>query len=164
MGGLVHAGTELYDDPGLGVKLRYVSLDESTTLKADTYLYDLGLDSVPDDILAPEVEEFFQQSCAEVVAASEQGFYLDFEIRASRFLHLPDDSPVPLFLWATFYYRQQPGAITSYEGFRYSHLALRTDRNHINKVRFTYPDFMADDGGDQFLNFLLDWNEQIRNA
>ena len=164
MGGLVHTKTEIYDDPQLGVKLRYESLDDAQLIKADTYLYDLGLQTIPDDIVSPEVEEFFQQSCSEIIAASEHDIYLDLQMLSSQFLHIPDDAPVPTFHCASFYYRQPLSAISSYDGFRYSHLALRTDRNYINKVRFTYPDYMADEGGDQFVEFLFDWIKEIHNA
>src|SRR4051812_48410336 len=86
VGGLFFVGSELYDDPRLGVKLRYVSPVDADT-KADIYLYDLGL-PIPEDILAPEVQEFFQDACGEVLALADRGEYLDLEVRRSEYVHL----------------------------------------------------------------------------
>lgn len=161
VGALEFQDVSHFDDERLGVQVRYGS-PEGT--KADVYLYDLGVPNIPDDLGAPEVMEFFQMSCRDVLAAAHQGVLLDFELKTSQYLFLPDDAPAPLYLWAAFYYRQAPGPFTVLEGMRYSHLALRTDRGYINKVRYTYPETLAADAGLGLAAFLLEWHHLVVSA
>jgi len=160
LGGLAYVGCDLYDDQRLGTKLRYG--DGAT--KADAYLYDLGLASIPSDIRSGVVTEFFQQACGEVLALADQGKYLDLETRASQYLHLPDDAPDPMYLWAAFRYRQAPGPFVVDDGFRFSHVFLRTDSGYINKVRYTYPEHIAASVGADMIRFLLAWHEAVQGA
>lgn len=157
LGELAYAGFELYDDERLGVKLRY----ERAITKADVYLYDLGLHSVPTNIRSDTVREFFQQACGEVFALGDRGMYLDLEVKASQYLHVPDDAPEPLFLWAAFYYRQAASPFVADEGFRFSHIFLRTDAGYINKVRYTYLERADKDAGEDMIRFLFDWLNSI---
>jgi len=157
LGKLAYAGHELYEDSRLGVRLRY----ERGITKADVYLYDLGLQSIPSDIRSDSVMEFFQQSCAEILSLADRGMYLDIETRASQYLHLPDHAPDPMYLWAAFYYRQTPHPFVANEGFRFSHILLRTDGGFINKVRYTYPENAIATSSEDMVSFLLDWHDAI---
>ncbi len=160
LGELAYTGLEIYDDPGLGISLRY----ERGITKATVYLYDLGLEHIPDDIRSETVTQFFQQACSDVFVSADCGSYLDLKTRASQYLHLPADSLVPMYLWAAFYYRQAPGPGVDYLGFRFSHVLLRTDGGYINKVRYTYPahpTHTATDAERGMMHFLLDWYNAI---
>jgi hypothetical protein len=44
-----------------------------------------------------------------------------------------------------------------------SHLALRTDRGYINKVRFTYPESMEASAFPAFLTFLQEWTHAVQS-
>ena len=142
-----------FEDKCLGIQLRYSSADET---KADIYLYNLGRTDIPNDIESPQVEQIFQESCNGILLAADRGMLLDLEIKASQYLHLFDD-PKPAYLWAAFYYRQAASPFTNYEEMRYSHLALRTDDGCISKVRYTYPDYLAEDASVGLAVFLADY-------
>jgi hypothetical protein len=160
--GLVqYAGLERFEDADLGVKLRYVGNDY---VKADVYLYDLGRSDIPTDISGDAVQELFREACAEVLLAAEQGLYCDLELHASQYLHIPDTAPEPMYLWAVFAYRQAAGPGTAYEGPRYSHLALRTDRGYINKVRYTYPAATVQLAEPGLIPLLTDWHAAVQSA
>lgn len=157
--GLPFAGVEEYSEPGLGVGIRY---GDARTAKADAYLYDLGLHSVPEDVRAAEVVGWFQEACQGVLMAAERGLYLDLQTEASQFLHLPPEAPDPFCLWGAFSYRQDPKAGAGFSGRRFSNLALRTDCGYINKVRYTYPEAAGEAGLRAFIAFLLAWTVLIQ--
>jgi len=136
VGLLLYQDVIFFEDERLGVQIRYAL---PTGVKADIYLYDLGLTDIPSDIEAPIVQEYFKDACADVFAGAKRGILLDLELKTSQYLYLPGNAPTPMYLWASFVYRQAPGPSTSYEGMRCSHLALRTDKSYINKYRYTYP-------------------------
>lgn len=163
LGGLELQDIERYDDPRAGASVRYQG---TRGLKADAYLYDLGLPSITADLRAPEVMEWFREAVHNIFQARDRGVYLDLEVRDSRFLHLPPDAPEPLCLHACFAYRQAPGPGVVFDGKRVSHLALRTDCGHINKVRFTYPDDadFAQVGAMGFFLFLSAWIKAVQQA
>jgi hypothetical protein len=161
VGTLRYHETTIFEDPKMGVQFRYASPEG---VKADIYLYNFGLKDIPDDITSPRVTEFFQAACNDVRAVAQRGILLDLEVKASQYLHLPENAPLPLYLWAAFYYRQAPGPFTDYEGMRYSHLALRTDNGYINKVRYTYPDTLAESAAEDLLFFLADWYNAVQDA
>jgi len=158
LGELAYTGCDIYDDPRLGVKLRY---DRGMT-KADVYLYDLGINPISEDVRSEQVMEFFQQSCNDILVAAERGIYNDLETRTSQYLHIPDNSPDPMYLWAAFYYRQAPAPGVVDEGYRYSHILIRTDGGYINKVRYTYPERVKNDASRDMIQFLLDWDAALR--
>jgi hypothetical protein len=159
--GLLHYREVIhFDDKRLGVQVRYASPDG---VKADVYLYDLGMTGIPSDIMSPIVQEFFKEACGDVFTAAKRGMLLDLEVKTSQYLYLPSGAPIPMYLWATFYYRQAPGPSTNYEGMRYSHLALRTDKGYINKVRYTYPDIGDENASLGLIAFLMDWHNVVQH-
>lgn len=170
--GLNLEGVEQYPDPRLGVMVRY---GIPPLIKADAYLYDLGLTDIPDDLESPQVETLFEESLQGVTTAAEQGVYLDFELLGSGYIKLPPESPEPFFLGATFSYRQNPKASvpvvfpgtdgTVHDvGRIVSHMALRVDRGYINKVRFNHPEEAGDAGFTLFLGFVMEWTESVQAA
>ena len=99
--------------------------------------------------------ELFQQACGEVLALGDRGMYLDLEVRASQYLHLPEDALEPMFLWAAFNYRQAAGPFVADKGFRSSHIFLRTDAGYINKVRYTHSEHADKGAGEDMIRFLF---------
>jgi len=150
--GLSFSEVNYYDDPRLGIGIRY---DGPTPIHADTYLYDLGLPHITNDLTSPEVMLWFQQSCHDIFRYAELGIYLNLEEVNSKFLYFPEDDPDPFCLWASFTYNTAPGKGISYTGKLMSHIALRTDREFINKVRFSHPytEEISEVGMKGFLNF-----------
>jgi hypothetical protein len=94
VGGLELGEVEGFGDPRLGVSFRYYG----DTVKATTYLYNLGLENIPSDLRSGEVRAFFDQAYQDVVRAEEFGFYLDLELSEPQLLYLPDDAE-PFCLW-----------------------------------------------------------------
>jgi hypothetical protein len=157
LGELSYAGCEVYDDPRLGAKIRY----EFGITKADLYLYDLGMASIPTEIDDPLLTEAYRQSCREVMTLADAGMYLDCELCKSEYLNLGMEGTKPSFLWAAFRYRQAPGQFTSTEELRYSHIFLRTDGGFFNKVRYTYPESEAANSSERMISFLIEWLKVI---
>lgn len=170
--GLGIESVDQYPDPRLGVMIRY---GMPPLIKADTYLYDMGLNDIPDDLRSPLVVQLFEESLRGVTMAAEQGIYRDFEILGSGYLNLPPESPEPFCLGASFAYSQNPeapiplvfpnkeGTINDV-GRIVSHLALRTDRGYINKVRYNYPEEAGQAGFAGFLAFFMQWTQSVQRA
>ncbi len=170
--GLGIEGVEHYPDPKLGVMIRY---GLPPLVKADAYLYDMGLSDIPEDLHSPLVVRLFEESLRGVTMAAEQGIYLDFEVLGSGYLNLSPESDEPFCLGASFAYRQNPdapvplvlreegGAINDV-GRLVSHLALRTDRGYINKVRFNHPESAGEAGFAGFVGFTVEWTQAVQGA
>jgi len=160
-GGLEFRGVETYDDPNLGVGIRYQG---PFSLHADVFLYDLGLSEIPQDLHSKEVIQIYQDSLDSLFAAAEAGRYLELENISTQYLHVPLDAPEPFCLWGIFTYRQAKGDDVLFTGKQVSHMTLRTDHGFINKVRYTYPDSEDTEYEDfeGFLLFLLEWNDAVQ--
>ena len=160
-GGLELIDIKVYPESRLGVSMRY---QNSSSIRADTYLYNFGLPSIPEDLRSPEVIQFYQGACQDVYATAKMGQYLELQTLTSQYLHIPPDAPEPFCLWAAFTYRQAPGPKVFYTGFQTSHLALRIDHGLINKVRYSSPEKEGMDkaGFKGFLMFLMDWTRAVQ--
>ena len=160
-GGLYLTHTEIFEDPRLGVSVRYQG---SGSMRADVYLYNLGLPDIPTDLRSPDVLEWFQGAWQDVLTVAEYKQYLEMGQPTFQYFHIPPDKPEPFCLWASFSYRQAPGPEVLFVGRQISHLTLRTDRGFINKVRYSYPD-MEEANEVQFrsfLGFLLEWTAAVQ--
>jgi hypothetical protein len=158
---LYFKGIQIYPDDRLGVQIRY---GNGRNIRADGILYDLGLDKISTDLYSPQVIDWFEEACNDIQRFSDQGFYQELELRLVQYLHFPIDNPLPFFLWAVFSYYDTPGLkLLCYEK-QTSHLALRTDRGYINKVRYTYPEIEKTEESDlqQFFNFLFEWTYTVQ--
>jgi hypothetical protein len=182
------ADIEVYEDRRAGVALRYVypDLDEPSPprdpsdplaaaaersrgpkpdfhlVKANVYLYNLGLSEVPTDLRSDGMLEIFQHAFSDIASLVERGDYQQFEVMISRMLAMPPDSQDPVWLWAAMRYRQTTKASVRSDADRISHLVVRSDGGHINKVRYTYPaslpPALAYAG---FLLFLFEWKHSV---
>ena len=175
VGGLSLEGVDQYPDPRLGVMIRY---GIPPWIKADAYLYDMGLPDISDDLRSAQVMALFQESLNSVTMAAEQGIYLDFEILGAGYINLTPDAADPFCLGASFAYRQNADApvpvvgipgkegtgVINDIGRLVSHMTLRIDRGYINKVRFNYPEDAGEAGFSGFLNFLSEWTYLVQTA
>lgn len=170
--GLGLEGIERYQDPKLGVMIRY---GIAPWIKADAYLYDMGLADISEDIESPQVIGLFEESLQGVLMAAGQGLYRDFEILRTGSITVPPDADKPLCLCASFAYRQnadapipaalqQRDAVINDVGKLVSHMALRTDRGYINKVRFNHPEDAGEAGFTGFINFLVEWTNLVQTV
>ena len=170
--GLRLESVDQYPDPALGVMFRY---GIPPVVKADAYLYDMGLSDIPEDLSSPLVVQLFEESLRGVTMVADQGAYLDFEILGSGYLNLPPESPEPFCLGASFAYRQNPKGpipivfpdkpgIINDVGRVVSHMALRTDRGYINKVRYNHPEDVGKAGFAGFLGFTMEWTQAVQRA
>lgn len=169
--GLGIESVDQYPDPRLGVMVRY---GLPPLIKADAYLYDMGLSDIPADLDSPLVLQLFEESLQGVIMAAEQGLYRDFAMIGSGYINLPD-SDEPFCLGASFAFSHNPEApipvvFPDREGFVQdvgrvvSHLALRTDRGYINKVRFNHPEQFGDAGFAGFVGFTAEWTQSVQDA
>ncbi len=136
IGNLTYSLTQVFDEPGMGVALRY----EADETKGDIYLYNHGLAMIPDDIQSPEVQEVFRQECAKLIRLSELGYYKDLQMLTTDIWPTLDDPSLPMYYIAGFRYRHGSGVGDATERVYTSHLALRIDGGFFIKVRYTYPD------------------------
>jgi len=156
--GLPFCGLTVYPDPKLGVVIGY-GLPQ--IVSATSYLYDMGVAGIPEDLRSPDVVQFFEEAVHSVSGAAEQGLYMDFEILTTEYLHVPPYS-TESWLWAAFSYRENPNAKTEAKpGKQVSYLALRTDEGYINKVRFTTDYGREAAAYVTFLRFLVSWRDAI---
>jgi hypothetical protein len=160
---LVLDDIEIYEQKVLGVKIRYHADNSSYGgAKADIYLYDAGRSPLPQNIRSPDMLKLFQAAYSEIRVAAQLDIYENLEEMNAEFLHLPENAPEPMWLWAAFRYRQPPGrGSVTYTLDRVSHLALRTDRGYVNKVRYTYPGYIEEQEFSHYLQFLFEWQQIV---
>ena len=170
---LILEGVDQYPDPRLGVMIRY---GIPPIVKADAYLYDLGLPDISEDLHSPQVSQLFEESLQSVLMAADQGLYLDLEVLGSGYINVPPDATDPLCLCTSFAYRQNsqapvpsagiPGkhGVINDVGRLVSHLAMRVDRGYINKVRFNYPENAGERAFGGFVRFMTEWTEAVQGA
>lgn len=131
-------------------------------VKASTYLYDLGLPSVPTNLESDEMAEIFNHALTDIFAVVNQRDYLQFEVLQHGLLTVSPQIPNHKWLWAAMRYQQRKSNEGDDDQDRISHLAVRCDAGYINKVRYTYPATLptrvAYAG---FLLFLFEWKHSI---
>lgn len=128
---------------------------------ATNYLYEGEHGLVTKDTITQRVDHAFTAALHEIEDASRDGTYSDFEVLKYGGLSLSPDPDEMTWLWAALRYRililepdQQFDAI--------SHVALRVDAGHLNKIRFTYPDTLKPEVGYRnFLRYLYEWKISI---
>jgi hypothetical protein len=162
IGDLNFKNVEIYEDSRLGASVAYDMHDD---VVADVYLYDFGINDIPNDVEAPEVLEYFQGAYHDLLRAADRGIYLNLQVRVSKYLHWPPTAVRPFCLWAAFSFSEEPSEAFPQGAQSVSHLALRTDRGHINKVRFTYPADPAteDQNFERFINFYTLWTAAVQD-
>jgi hypothetical protein len=153
-GGLSFSEVEVFQDPRLGAAIRY---EGSLGIRADAYLYNLGLPDIPNDLQSSDVQDFFQQAWEDILRVAEMKKELDLEILKHEFLYLPKDATDPFCIWVAFTY-------LNFAGRQISHLALRIDQGFINKIRYSYPDIegLEEKQYDSFLAFLTEWTSAVQ--
>lgn len=156
--GLPFCGLTVCPDPKLGVVIGY-GLPQIVSVTS--YLYDMGVAGIPEDLRSPDVVQFFEEAVHSVSSVAKRGLYVDFEILATEYLHVPPYS-AESWLWAAFSYVENPNEKPDAKSVKQvSYLALRTDEGYINKVRFTTDYGREPAAYVTFLRFLVSWRDAI---
>jgi len=160
--GLVYHSVNYYDDPRLGIGIRY---DGPAYIHADTYLYNMGRPYITDDLMSPQVIHWFLEACDSITKHAEMEAYQNIEVLECRILNFPKDDPQPFWHYASFTYKRADEEGSIYTDPLISHIALRIDRGFINKVWFSYPNTveLSEVGIRGFFDFLIEWTLTVQN-
>jgi hypothetical protein len=157
LGSLARQSTRKYDQPGMGVSIRYSA---PRLMKADVYVYDLGEDQGT-GIDSESVTKHFTVVKEQVSVMQKRGEYQDVKTVYDGTLKLHSPAgPVPM-LYATFNYTETPTAEQGKASKRTSHALLTAYNGKFIKIRFTY---MADEphGEDSLKAFLFDFEKVLK--
>lgn len=165
LGELDLIGVDHSPNPAHGVMFSY--RHAAAAFKATTYIYDMGLSDIPDDLESPEVIGLFKHSMDAVRLSEQQGLIRDLKLVRSGLLKSFDRSESASYWHAEFRY------LSAHEVWSTSHMALRIDRGYINKIRYSYPDPAANpdlpqDAADVFFYgfrlFCEQWIHSVQTA
>jgi hypothetical protein len=117
---------------------------------------------VPTDVKSEKLLEIYQRSYAPIEQQVQTGNIHNFELHASQYLHLPPDAPEPIGLWAAFSF--DPPSNTGAAGVnrQISHLVVRADRGHFNKIRYTHPREHGIEAVNRFRAFVAEWTAIVQ--
>ncbi len=121
-----------YEQKELGYSLRYQTKD---LLKADVYVYDLGIRNLADGIASPEVRKEMQSVKNILRKMEEAGKYQQVTELASGVRKFEDLKT--RFLWARYSYQQSAGERVAFTGTRVSDTFLLVHRGKFLKIRIT---------------------------
>jgi hypothetical protein len=181
------ADVDVYPDPRAGVGFRYIFPDEDkppprdefdpavvaaerargpkpelSLVKADAFLYHLGLSALPSDVTSDQMREILQHAFNDIGTLIERGEYQHFEVLMSQMLAMPPHTGEPVWLWLSMRYRQATKPNVRWATDCVSHLVVRTDGGYINKIRYTYPASLAPQlAYSGFLLFLFEWKHSV---
>ena len=147
-----------YPDPALGVSVAF----NGPRTKATVYLYNLGLAEVSTDVRSEQLLEIFQQSYGDIDQQAASGAMRDFELHTSQYLHLPPDAPQPIGLWAAFSFDPPSNAGAAGANRQVSHLVVRADRGHFNKIRYTHLEGDGAEAANRFRAFVDEWTAIVQ--
>ena len=132
MGGLRRGEVTDYEkkQKGLGIGIRYY--DAENQIKADVYIYNLGLTAIPDGIESRELVGVFEQARREVHDMEKSGSYQSVKKLSEDVASFGHFASAPRALRAYFSFTQDGTD-------RFSHIYLTAYKNLFLKIRFTYP-------------------------
>lgn len=161
VGRLVLGDIDIYSEKAYGVRIHYYAGGD---IKADIYLYNLGISELPQNMKSSEMSEIFQMSYSEIISAAQQGIYENLEVMISRYLRLPGSNLEPkCWMWSAFRYKHSASPHQTSTFDLVSHLAMRIDRGFINKVRYTYSGHLEEQEFSHFLEFLVEWRQAVQS-
>jgi hypothetical protein len=159
LGDLTFVGIREYNEPSLGYSVRYA--DDTDAIKADVYLYDLGLKLIPNGIGSREVKAQFEEAQAVVELMGKRGVYRDV-VRAAHGRRVLATAIGPQQAWeAHLTYEQLASAQAKVAGAMNSHIIVTGFRNHILKIRFTVVAGAVAVESEQYDRFVADVAHQM---
>jgi hypothetical protein len=135
LGGLLLQGTESYGQQELGASVRY---EGPQFLKADVFLYTLGIQQIPDGIDSELVKKHFESVSQDVLNAVRRGWYSSLVEVGHGTVQLGTSREGQRALYRCFEYDQNPSPTTATLERRRSYVILTGYRNHFVKIRFTF--------------------------
>jgi hypothetical protein len=156
--GLELSGVQHYPRAALGVGVAF----NGPSTKATAYLYNLGLVELSTDVKSEQLLEIFQRSYADIDQQAASGAMRNFELHTSQYLHLPPDAPQPIGLWAAFSFDPPSDAAPAANSRQISHLVVRADRGHFNKIRYTHPKDHGIEAVNRFRAFVAEWTAIVQ--
>jgi len=143
-----------YENPRLGVSLRYAASDP-VFIKIDVYVYDLELTGLGTGIGSKHVKDQFEQAKRDILAMAKKGRYHDVKLLAERQAGIPvGDEPLPLYAAVYGMIDVRGDGDSAYERPSISHLMLTAFRGQFFKIRVTYPKAGKMLGDQVFKDFL----------
>lgn len=132
LAGLNRTDSTRYDDPAYGVSIAYAGDHGRATL----YIYDMGLDAIPEDVDAPVVRDAFASACESVTAGVSFGRVNRADLKARDVLDVTVAWRRLRLLHAEFEIETKasggrPAQVQS------SHVFLTSHRGEILKARLT---------------------------
>lgn len=156
--GLELSGVQRYPHAELGVGIAF----HGPRTKATAYLYNLGLAQVSSDVKSEQLLDLFRQSYAEIDQQVQSGAIRDFQLHTSTYLHLPPDAAEPIGLWAAFSFDPPADRNPAADNRQISHLVVRADRGHFNKIRYTHPRDHGVVAVNRFKSFVAEWTAIVQ--
>ncbi len=153
LGGLIYQGTESFEQQEFGVAVRYQG---PQLLKADVFLYNLGLQRIPNGIDSELIKRHFESVSQDVVNAEKRGWYASLVEVGSGTVALGDSRGGHRALYRCFEYDQNPGPTTASTQRRRSYVILTGYQNHFVKIRFTFLASTRSYGELTLKRFLID--------
>jgi hypothetical protein len=120
----------LFDRKALGYSVRY---DSPLNVRADVYVYNAGLRSVPDDLGAPVVRDQFERAKGDVHTARRQGLYQSVDELSQKEVRLGRSPDAPRAHHARFRIERGNEKLLS-------DLYLTVHQGYFVKIRCSRPD------------------------
>jgi hypothetical protein len=158
LGPLKYLGITHYDNPALGVCVRY---EEEGLIKADIFIYDLGKNNLGTGLESPALTRHFDQVKGDLANLEQMGRYKSLEQISEQKIAIQTPRGRIPALSAGFTYRQTAGPGTAFTGQRVSHLVLTAYHESFLKIRFTYPQNQKQRGAMAFKQFIDDLGRNL---
>ena len=151
LGPLRYLGVRHYENPALGICIRY---GEEGLIKADIFIYDLGKKNLGTGLQSPALATHFDQVKGDLSTLEKMGRYKSLgQVSEQKIVIQTPQGRIPA-LSARFTYSQTAGPGTAFTGQRVSHLVLTAYRESFLKIRFTYPQDQKERGAMAFKQFI----------
>jgi hypothetical protein len=159
LGPLTFLGVKRYDNPALGVCIRY---GEEGLIKGDIFIYDLGEKDLGTGLGAPALKAHFSQVKGDLATMEKMGRYQSLDQVSEQRITLQTPRGRLPALSAIFTYSQTEGPGTAFTEKRVSHLVLTAYRGAFLKIRVTYPHNQPGRGEAAFKQFMEDLGRHLR--
>jgi hypothetical protein len=158
LGPLKYLGVKHYENPALGVCIRYGG---EGLIKADIFIYDLGEKDLGTGLQSPALKTHFDQVKGDIATMEKMGRYKSLDRVSEQEIAMQTPHGRIPALSAVFTYSQTEGPGTAFTGQRISHLILTAYRDSFLKIRFTYPQNQKERGALAFKQFIDDLGRHL---
>lgn len=133
------------DYPGLGLSVGYNAPGRTLTI----YLYNMGMNSVPDDVTSPVLRQQFEQAANDIARVAEMGEYQNLRrLNEDEIVSISSNTGRKALSASFSFFQKNAGKD------RLSKLYLMGYKNHFLKIPYTYDKDMQSEGEETFRKFL----------